>query len=88
MNEELPDSANRLPFCFFILHSYFFICFWSPPCRPDAPSGSRLLKLLAQAKKHLCARHLIGYYILPAHDNWQWQIGVPNCRRNEIRRKL
>jgi hypothetical protein len=41
MNEELTVSANRLPFCFFILHSYFFICFWSPPCRPDAPSGSR-----------------------------------------------
>jgi hypothetical protein len=40
MNEELSAGENRLLFYFFILHSYFFICFWSPPCRPEAPSGS------------------------------------------------
>jgi hypothetical protein len=42
MNEELTVSANRLPFCFFILHSYFFICFWVIPRagqRRDFPLG-------------------------------------------------
>jgi hypothetical protein len=39
MNEELSAGVNRLLFYFFILHSYFFICFWSPPCRPIALTG-------------------------------------------------
>jgi hypothetical protein len=30
MNEELSAGVNRLLFYFFILHSYFFICFWKP----------------------------------------------------------
>jgi hypothetical protein len=41
MNAELQLGANRLPFYFFILHSYFFICFPWPPSRPLSPSDSR-----------------------------------------------
>jgi hypothetical protein len=30
MNEEMPVGANRMRFCFFILHSDFNICLFEP----------------------------------------------------------
>jgi hypothetical protein len=33
MNEEMPVGANRMRFCFFILHSAFIICIFEP-CKP------------------------------------------------------
>jgi hypothetical protein len=30
MNEEMPVGANRMRFCFFILHSAFIICVFEP----------------------------------------------------------
>jgi len=41
MNEEMPVGANLMRFCFFILHSYFFICFGSSPA-PDSDAISPL----------------------------------------------
>jgi hypothetical protein len=38
MNDELPAGANRLPPRFFILNSYFIICFWKPTVATVPPS--------------------------------------------------
>jgi hypothetical protein len=63
MNEELPASANRLPPCFFILHSAFFICFWKPTAATVPLKATVPLAQWAAAQNHLSLVTLLGTWI-------------------------
>jgi hypothetical protein len=60
MNEELPASANRLPPCFFILHSAFFICFWKPT------AATVPLKATVRLAQWAAAQNRLSLVTLPA----------------------